>query len=379
MIHSFDTNIAKICGVREAVLLYNIDFWIAKNRANDKHFYDGMYWTYNSTKAFAELFDYLTQRVIENLLAKLIKDGYLVKGYYNSSSFDRTSWYALTDKYYQLKQENPFHQMGNSISPNGEMEKPKWGNDIYVSDNKQDIKHTDKKHIYVQNEILHDCENQARELKQMGEQPTLFANAQQVQEPKPAKSKYTEEFETFWVMYRKHNAKDKAFAYKSYCGALKNEATHTQLLEALKKQIEIWEIKKPDPNFIPMCSTWLNKKRYRDDFEAIKRQALTSAPKDYNSYEGGIESFKNLRDNDREADIDSIPKDIIKDMLRFIVHWNEIVKNGGYTNAEVEQLERDGVKYIKDTYWSEVSLEDHLLSYGYGTNIYQLLKNKGYF
>ena len=384
MIHSFDTHIAKICGVREAVLLYNIDFWIAKNRANDKHFYDGMYWTYNSTKAFAELFDYLTQRVIENLLAKLIKDGYLVKGYYNNSSFDRTSWYALTDKYYQLKQENPFHQTGKSISPNGEMEKPKWGNDIYVSDNKQDIKHTDKKHIYVQNEILHDCENQSRETKQSGEQLALFDNPQKPETPNPTKSKgYTKEFETFWAIYRKHNAKDKAFAFKSYCGALKEKTTHTQLLEALKKQIEIWEIKKPDPNFIPMCSTWLNKKRYRDDFEAIKRQALTrttaSAPKDYNSYEGGIESFKNLRDNDREADIDSIPKDIIKDMLRFIVHWGEIVKNGGYTNAEVEQLDRDGVKYIKDTYWSEVSLEDHLLSYGYGTNIYQLLKNKGYF
>lgn len=382
MIHSFDTHIAKICGVREAVLLYNIDFWIAKNRANDRHFYDGMYWTYNSTKAFAELFDYLTQRVIENLLAKLIKDGYLVKGYYNSSSFDRTSWYALTDKYYQLKQENPFHQTGKSISPNGEMEKPKWGNDIYVSDNKQDIKHTDKKHIYVQNEILHDCENQARELKQMGEQPTLFADTQQVQSPKP-KSKYTEEFETFWILYRKHNAKHKAKAFEAYGKALKKGATHTQLLEALKKQTEIWDIEKRLSKYTPHCSTWLNSETYNDDFEAIKKQSLTrntaSAPKDYNSYEGGIESFKNLRDNDREADIDSIPKDIIKDMLRFIVHWSEIVKNGGYTNAEVEQLERDGVKYIKDTYWSEVSLEYHLLSYGYGTNIYQLLKNKGYF
>lgn len=289
MVHSFETHIAEVCGIREAVLLYHIDFWITKNKANEKHFYDGRYWTYNSSKAFAKLFPYLTQKVIEKLLARLIADGYLVKGNFSDNVLDRTSWYSLTEKYYYVK-------MGKCISPNGEIDFSKWGNeyicitDIINTDNnniefeKKVSNETYFSHSLVQNEILHDCERESKADSNLSPKPSQNQSTSKkgrqgdmtLFESLPKSKGYTEEFETFWAMYRKHNAKDKAFAYKSYCGALKNGATHTQLLEALKKQIEIWEIKKPDPNFIPMCSTWLNKKRFNDDFEAIKQQAISS-------------------------------------------------------------------------------------------------------
>ena len=60
--HSFNTKIAKKLGMVEAVLLHNIQFWIEKSKANNKHFYKGKYWTYNSAKAFSELFDYLSEK-----------------------------------------------------------------------------------------------------------------------------------------------------------------------------------------------------------------------------------------------------------------------------------------------------------------------------
>ena len=320
---------------------------------------------------------------IKRILKELFDIGLVSRRFINDRHGYRKSVYTLFD--FDTICEKPTLEKPTLEKPinNKEININKEINKQNIEFDKKDSKEPFLSHSHVQNEILHDCENQARETKQVGEQPTLFANTQQVQSPKPKSNGYTEEFETFWILYRKHNAKHKAKAFEAYGKALKKGVTHTQLLEALKKQTEIWDIEKRLSNYTPHCSTWLNSETYNDDFEAIKKQSLTrntaSAPKDYNSYEGGIESFKNLRDNDREADIDSIPKDIIKDMLRFIVHWSEIVKNGGYTNAEVEQLDRDGVKYIKDTYWSEVSLEYHLLSYGYGTNIYQLLKNKGYF
>lgn len=50
--HSFNPLLAKEVGIECAILLYNIEFWIEKNKANNKHFYEGRYWTYNSTKAF---------------------------------------------------------------------------------------------------------------------------------------------------------------------------------------------------------------------------------------------------------------------------------------------------------------------------------------
>ena len=59
MIHSFDIEVAKKYGITEAILLNNINFWIEKNKANEINFYDGYYWTFNSKKAFSELFPYL--------------------------------------------------------------------------------------------------------------------------------------------------------------------------------------------------------------------------------------------------------------------------------------------------------------------------------
>ena len=48
MKHIFDVDIAKEYGVNEAVILESMNYWIQKNKANGKHFYEGEYWTYNS-------------------------------------------------------------------------------------------------------------------------------------------------------------------------------------------------------------------------------------------------------------------------------------------------------------------------------------------
>lgn len=114
-IHYFDINVAKIYGVNCAVLLQNIHHWIKKNEANGKNFYDGHYWTYNSAKAFTEMFPYLSQKQIETALKKLRDDGIIITGNYNEMKYDRTLWYAITEK-------------GKSILLTGEMEKPKKGN-----------------------------------------------------------------------------------------------------------------------------------------------------------------------------------------------------------------------------------------------------------
>lgn len=95
MTHSFDTNIAAEYGVTAAVIFQNIMFWIEKNRANNAHFHDGKYWTYNSRKAFAEMFPYLTEKQIRNALDALVKSDMIIKGNYNELGINRTTWYAL--------------------------------------------------------------------------------------------------------------------------------------------------------------------------------------------------------------------------------------------------------------------------------------------
>ena len=98
MQHTFDIDIAKDYGMLEAILLNNMWFWIEKNRANNVNYYDGYFWTYNSTKAYNELFPYVSQRQIQNALKKLREEGILQTGNYNKLAYDRTLWYAFTKK-----------------------------------------------------------------------------------------------------------------------------------------------------------------------------------------------------------------------------------------------------------------------------------------
>ena len=98
MEHHFNIDDAKKYGVECAVLLYNFRWWLAKNKANNKHFYEGRYWTYNSVKAFGELFPYLSNDKVRRCLEKLEKSGEIVSGNFNKSHYDRTKWYSLNDQ-----------------------------------------------------------------------------------------------------------------------------------------------------------------------------------------------------------------------------------------------------------------------------------------
>jgi DNA-binding PadR family transcriptional regulator len=98
MMHSFDVEIAAEYGINAAILLQNLDFWIAKNKANKENYIDGRYWTYNSIKAYKELFPYMSERQISKALKKLADEGLIVTGNYNNSAYNHTTWYAITEK-----------------------------------------------------------------------------------------------------------------------------------------------------------------------------------------------------------------------------------------------------------------------------------------
>lgn len=132
MKHIFDIEIAKQYGINAAILLENIGFWIARSEANGINFYDGSYWTFNSHRALRELFPYMSEKQIRSALDKLINDGLLVTGNYNKATYDRTLWYALTEKgksiLHFVKTDTP--QKGKCICPQGQMDSPYRANGI---------------------------------------------------------------------------------------------------------------------------------------------------------------------------------------------------------------------------------------------------------
>ena len=96
--HYFSVTVAVEVGVNAAVVLENIAFWVRANRRSERHMHDGKYWTYGSTRHFAELFDYLSEKQVRGAVDKLITCGYLETGNFNRSAYDRTRWFTLTEK-----------------------------------------------------------------------------------------------------------------------------------------------------------------------------------------------------------------------------------------------------------------------------------------
>lgn len=136
MVHSFDTDIAKEYGVNAAIIVQHLAFWIAKNKANEKYYHEGRYWTYSSTKAFAEIFDYMTVDQIRTALNKLKKAGVIVTGNFNSMKYDRTTWYAFGDNAKSILENYKIH-LGKI--PNGSGENPEPIPDI-ITDIRKDIR-----------------------------------------------------------------------------------------------------------------------------------------------------------------------------------------------------------------------------------------------
>ena len=96
MEHHFNVQIAEQYGIEEAILIHHFYYWISKNAANGANFHDGLYWTYNSKKAYAGLFTYMNETKIFRVIKHLEECGLIVKSNYNEDKWDRTNWYAIS-------------------------------------------------------------------------------------------------------------------------------------------------------------------------------------------------------------------------------------------------------------------------------------------
>lgn len=121
MKHVFDVEVANEYGLLPSIILENIGFWVAHNQANETNFHDGRYWTYNSQKAFGELFPYASEKQIRTALKKLKDEDLILVGNYNASAYDRTTWYTLSDKGESICRPSPLHlpSRANGCAPEG--------------------------------------------------------------------------------------------------------------------------------------------------------------------------------------------------------------------------------------------------------------------
>lgn len=208
MNHSFDVDLAVKYGLQEAIFLENLRFWILKNKANKRHFYEGRYWTYNSAQAYAALFPYWSKQQVERIIAKLKEQGVIQIGHFSSNTYDRTNWYSINDELLSSKSMNGGIQFDESTNT--------------------DI-------------------NQIKTTRKRTTDNPLF--------------------DLFWNAYpRKTN---KGFAKQIFQKLSVDQVLLDKMLLAIgqQKQSDQWK----NPQYIPHPSTWLNGERWEDELNTTAK------------------------------------------------------------------------------------------------------------
>lgn len=98
MEYSFDIEVAQLLGVDEAILIKNLQFWIAQNKANNRNRFENRTWTYNSLEALQSLFPFWSVRQIKYLIQKLQKASIILVRQLKRSKGDNRNWYAFVDE-----------------------------------------------------------------------------------------------------------------------------------------------------------------------------------------------------------------------------------------------------------------------------------------
>jgi len=105
--HVFSVEYAKLYGIECATLINHFQFWINQNIRTKKNFHDGKTWMYQTQKEIAAVYEYWNRDVVQKLLKKLVDFGVLIRGNYNKSKFDNTTWYAFSNEKMFLGVQNP--------------------------------------------------------------------------------------------------------------------------------------------------------------------------------------------------------------------------------------------------------------------------------
>lgn len=266
MKYDFDQQVAKDVWVEEAILLSNIQWWSAKNQADrsEAHFHEWEYWTYNSARAWAELFPFWDARRVYRLLDRLEAKWYLKSWVFNKLWFDRTKWYRPLVKYGECscqKWEIHLPKVVNAVAKSGQP----------IPDIKPQIKTSDKKTISFWT---------VEKIEMTEKWVVATASRDTLQLKHFQEAKDTLDFNVFYTEYP--IKKWKWQAIKAYKTALK-KTTADIILDGAQKYRQ-WLESKGEKKYIKHPATWLNWECWNDELEPVQtnrpKNALTHKPLD---------------------------------------------------------------------------------------------------
>lgn len=253
-------HVAERYGFEEAVFLDAIMFWYRSNRGDDRNFRDGRWWTYNSVKAYEEIFPWWNVGQIRRIIGRCREKGALLAGDYNQDRRDRTAWYSPSDELLALYGENE-----NCICRKQQMQ---------VSESSGSVDENGKCNIRKP------CSNHVETNMDTPCSPPTGDTPARASRSTKSEPKYKPDtFDYFWQRYpRKVSRKAAARAWDK----LKPDLELCRVMKAaLKRAVSSSEWAEQDGQYIPHFSTWLNQRRWEDEGVDL---SLLPQPQDAGGY-----------------------------------------------------------------------------------------------
>ena len=119
-----DRVLAQKIGLNEAIVIQQLHYWIMQNKRQNKNFYDGRYWTFNSFENWhKDTFYFWSEKTVKRIFKKLEIENMIYVGNYNKKGYDRTKWYSINYEIlalkccnYSLGQNDPMHRDNLTLS-----------------------------------------------------------------------------------------------------------------------------------------------------------------------------------------------------------------------------------------------------------------------
>jgi uncharacterized phage protein (TIGR02220 family) len=105
-------SLAMKIGLREAIILQQINYWLTKKGA---HVIEGRRWTYDTYKEWQKQFPFWSETTIKRSFLNLEKQGLLISGNWNALKMDKTKWYTINYEKLELLELSLFEP--SKVSP----------------------------------------------------------------------------------------------------------------------------------------------------------------------------------------------------------------------------------------------------------------------
>lgn len=219
-------DVAAKYGTDAAIFVNNIVFWTLKNKAENRHFHNGRFWTYGTISGFSKLYPLWSISQLKRIISRCRDAGILLVGDFNEDRRDRTLWYSPSDEIMALYDDGTseicMEQNRTMQSTNSENAKYEFG----------------KSYIRKQVDI-----------------------------PPIVPQELNESFSDFWDKYPKKVKKKEA--RELWMRLKPDHELVTVILRALDRQKCSSQWKKNDGQYVPNPTTWIRGQMWEDELPGI--------------------------------------------------------------------------------------------------------------